>query len=142
MSWPIPSHHISPSGVRAVFVKIVFARHESMALGFVFIDVYGATPKKPYSGLIAYKRPSFPNFIQAISSPTHSTFHPGIVGISIARFVLPHALGNAAAKYFLIPAGFVIPIMSICSASQPSLRAILEAILRAKHFFPRSAFPP
>jgi hypothetical protein len=41
--------------------------------------------------------PSAWNFIQAMSSPMHSTFQPGIVGCSIARFVLPQALGNAAA---------------------------------------------
>jgi hypothetical protein len=35
--------------------------------------------------------------IQAMSSPTHSTFHPGRVGCSMARLVLPHADGNAAA---------------------------------------------
>jgi len=55
----------------------------------------GATPKKPYSGLIAYRRPSSPNFIQAMSSPIVSTVQPSSVGISIARFVLPQALGNA-----------------------------------------------
>ncbi len=57
----------------------------------------GATPKKPNSGLIAYRRPSAPNFIQAMSSPMVSTFQPGTVGTSMARFVLPHADGNAAA---------------------------------------------
>ena len=36
-----------------------------------------------------------PNFIQQMSSPTVSTFHPGIVGTSIARLVFPHAEGNA-----------------------------------------------
>ena len=56
----------------------------------------GATPKKPASGLTAYSRPSWPNFIHAMSSPIVSTFQSGSVGISIARLVLPHALGNAA----------------------------------------------
>ena len=59
--------------------------------------VPGATPKKPNSGLIAWRRPSAPNFIHAMSSPTVSTFQPGIVGMSMARLVLPHADGNAAA---------------------------------------------
>jgi len=49
----------------------------SIALGLESMEVPGATPKKPFSGLMAYNRPSLPNFIQAISSPTHSTFHPG-----------------------------------------------------------------
>ena len=71
----------------------------SIAFGFVFMLVPGATPKKPYSGLIAQSRPSGPNFIQAMSSPTVQTFHPGSEsgGTSIARFVLPQALGKAAA---------------------------------------------
>ena len=67
------------------------------ALGLVFSPVPGATPKNPASGLMAYRRPSSPNFIQAMSSPTVSTFHPGRVGMSIAMLVLPHAEGNAAA---------------------------------------------
>ena len=67
-----------------------------IALAFVCIPVPGATPKNPASGLIAYRRPSSPNRIHAMSSPTVSTFQPGRVGSSIARFVLPHADGNAA----------------------------------------------
>ena len=59
--------------------------------------VPGATPKKPNSGLIACRRPSSPNFIHAMSSPMVSTFQPGTVGMSMARFVLPQADGNAAA---------------------------------------------
>lgn len=53
--------------------------------------------------------PSSSNFIQAMSSPTHSTFQPGSVGQSIARLVFPHALGKAAAMYFFSPAGLVTP---------------------------------
>src|SRR5213075_1717514 len=87
----IPSHQMSPSGVIAQFVKIEFLAAVSIAFRFDFILVPGATPKNPCSGLIAYSRPSAPNFIHAMSSPTVSTFHPGIVGINIARLVLPHA---------------------------------------------------
>src|SRR3954463_11886074 len=49
----IPSHHTSPSGVMATFVKITFALSIRIALGLVASDVPGATPKKPYSGLMA-----------------------------------------------------------------------------------------
>ena len=83
-----------------------------------------------------------PNFIQQMSSPTHSTFQPGIVGVSIARLVLPHALGNAAAMKRDAPAGMVSFMISMCSAIQPSSRAIAEAIRSAKHFLPSSALPP
>ena len=92
------SHHTSPSGVRAhVGEDGVLGSGCSMALGLDSIEVPGATPKKPASGLMAYSRPSGPNFIQAMSSPTHWTFQPGRVGFIMARLVLPQALGKAAA---------------------------------------------
>ena len=68
-----------------------------IALGLVCSLVPGATPKKPNSGFTAYRRPSLPKRIQAMSSPRVSTFQPGIVGLSIARLVLPQALGKPAA---------------------------------------------
>ena len=49
----MPSHHTSPSSVSAVLVKMQLASRVSMALGFVLVDVPGATPKKPASGLMA-----------------------------------------------------------------------------------------
>ena len=91
---------------------------------------------------MAYRRPSSPNFIQQMSSPIVSAFQPGIVGTSIARFVLPQADGNAAAMYFESPVGFVSLRISMCSASQPSSRAITDAMRSAKHFLPSSALPP
>src|SRR5581483_7158763 len=103
----MPSHQTSPSTVMAQLVKMEFRVAVSMALGFDFMLVPGATPKNPYSGLMAYKRPSAPNFIHAISSPTVSTFQPGMVGTSIAKFVFPHAEGNAPVKYLTSPEGLV-----------------------------------
>jgi hypothetical protein len=138
----IPSHQTSPSSVFAQFVKIEFARTVAIAFGLVASPVPGATPKKPASGLIAYSRPSAPNFIHAMSSPTVSTFQPGIDGISIARFVLPHALGNAPVTNLTCPSGDVSLRISMCSAIQPSSRAITDAIRSAKHFLPSSALPP
>ena len=44
-----------------------------------------------------------------MSSPTHSTFQPGMVGSSMARLVLPQALGKAAAMYLFLPSGLVRP---------------------------------
>src|ERR1700720_1333767 len=90
-----PSHHTSPSSVSAVLVKMQLPSRVSMALRLVLLLVPGATPKKPASGLMAYRRPSGPNFIQQMSSPIVSTFHPGNVGMSMARLVLPHAEGKA-----------------------------------------------
>lgn len=78
-------------------------------LHFPIWYIPGATPKKPFSGLMALSCPLLSNFIHAMSSPTHSTLYPGSDGHIMARFVLPHALGNAAAIYLLRPAGFVMP---------------------------------
>ena len=134
---------MSPSSVLAQLVNTdVAARASSSAFGFVLRLVPGATPKKPASGLTAYSLPSWPNFIQAMSSPIVSTFQPGSVGIIIDRLVLPQALGNAPAMYFDSPSGEVSLRISMCSASQPSSRAMTEAIRSAKHFLPSSALPP
>src|SRR6516164_5020585 len=123
----MPSHQTSPSSVRALLVKMQLPSRVSMALGLVFELVPGATPKKPASGLMAYSRPSGPNFIQQMSSPIVSAFQPSRVGTSIARFVLPHAEGNAAATYAEAPSGLVSLRINMCSASQPSSRAIVDA---------------
>ena len=77
-----------------------------------------------------------------MSSPTVSTFQPARVGISIARLVFPHADGKAPVTYLTWPSGEVSFRISMCSASQPSSRAITEAIRSARHFLPSSALPP
>src|SRR5687768_13316908 len=92
-----PSHQTSPSSVSATLVNRQRSRSVARALGFVLSDVPGATPKNPASGLVAYRRPSGPNFIQQMSSPTVSTFQPGRDGMSMAMLVLPQADGKAAA---------------------------------------------
>src|SRR5881392_561162 len=75
--WSVmPSHHTPPSGVSATLVKIVFFASVAIALGLVFTDVPGATPKKPASGLIARSRPFSSGLIHAMSSPTVHTFQP------------------------------------------------------------------
>src|SRR5262249_22448662 len=91
------SHHTSPSAVSAQFVNTVFFSIVAMAFRFDFMLVPGATPKNPASGLIAYRRPSAPNFIHAMSSPMVCAFQPGIVGLIIAGFVWPRAEGTAPA---------------------------------------------
>src|ERR1700712_1333077 len=94
----MPSHQMSPSSVSATLVNSELPwAIVRIAFGLVFQPVPGATPNRPYSGFTAYSRPSSPNFIQAMSSPSVSTFQPGMVGSKIARLVLPQALGNAAA---------------------------------------------
>ncbi len=77
-----------------------------------------------------------------MSSPIVSTFQSGRVGTSIARLVLPQAEGKAPVTYLTSPSGEVSLRISMCSASQPSSRAIAEAIRSAKHFLPSRALPP
>src|SRR5258706_2731438 len=140
----MPSHQTPPSGVSATLVKIEFFDRVIIAFGLVFAEVPGATPKKPASGLIARNRPLASGLIQAMSSPTVQTFHPSKPGggMSMAKFVLPQALGNAAVTYVFSPCGFSTPTISMCSAIQPSSRAMFEAMRNAKHFLPSRALPP
>src|SRR5437773_11800672 len=53
----IPSHQTPPSGVSATLVKMVFFESAAIALGLVFFEVPGATPKKPASGFRARRQP-------------------------------------------------------------------------------------
>src|SRR5271157_1921550 len=95
----MPSHQTPPSGVRATLVKMELRESAAIAEGLVLTLVPGATPKKPYSGLMARRRPFASGRSHAMSSPTVETFQPSIVlgGISMAKLVLPQADGNAAA---------------------------------------------
>ena len=93
-----PSHHGSPDGASATFVKIAFERTIRVACGFVPGPVPGATPKKPHSGLIARSWPWGSTHSQAMSSPSVHTRQPGSRETTMARFVFPEALGMAAAR--------------------------------------------
>src|ERR1700693_4924052 len=115
----MPSHQTSPSRVMAQLVKTEFLVTLSIALAFDFMLVPGATPKNPYSGLIAYRRPAVGNFLHAMSSPIVSTCQPGMVGMSIDKLVLPQADGNAPAMYLACPDGLMSLSINMCSASQP-----------------------
>src|SRR5688572_20408555 len=100
-----PSHHGSPDGVMATFVKIVFERTICVAFGLVLGLVFGATPKKPRSGLMARSWPVESMCIHAMSSPTVHARQPGREETTMERFVLPEALGIAAARYVTRPSG-------------------------------------
>ena len=126
-----PSHHTSPSSVSATLVKMQLPDRLANAFGLVSGPVPGATPKNPFSGLMARRSPLSSKRIHAMSSPSVSTFHPGTVGTSMARFVLPQADGNAAVTWRTSPEGSVTLEMSMCSANQPSSRAIVEAMRSA-----------
>src|SRR5689334_19368976 len=95
----IPSHHTPPSGVSATLVKMVLRESVAIALGLVFCEVPGATPKNPASGLIARKQPWASGLIHAMSSPTVQSLQSlsPSGGTIMAKFVLPQELGKAAA---------------------------------------------
>ncbi len=131
-------------GVSATLVKIVFFARVAIALGLVFAEVPGATPKNPASGLIACSRPFPSGRIQAMSSPTVQTFQPSKPsgGISIAKFVLPHALGKLPRHRSSRPPDFRHP-QSACARPSSLHRAPCSTrCVSAKHFLPNSAFPP
>jgi len=52
-----PSHHTPPSLVSPTLVKTVFLAMVDIAWGLVLSEVPGATPKKPFSGLMALSLP-------------------------------------------------------------------------------------
>lgn len=56
--WSIPSQYTPPSLVSATFVNMVFLMIVAIALGLVLAEVPGATPKKPFSGLMALRFPT------------------------------------------------------------------------------------
>src|SRR5688572_27109489 len=72
-----PSPHGSPDGVTATLVKMVFERTIAVPFGFVLGLVFGATPKKPRSGLMARSCPVASTCIHAMSSPTVHARQPG-----------------------------------------------------------------
>jgi hypothetical protein len=53
----IPSHHTPPSSVSATLLKMVSLKMVAMAMGLLAMLVPGATPKNPFSGLIALSWP-------------------------------------------------------------------------------------
>ena len=102
-----------------------------MALGFDFMLVPGATPKKPASGLIG------------VELPVLAELHPGdVVADGLGRPArngrLDHREVGLAARrrerrsnVVALSSGEVSLRISMCSASQPSSRAIAEAIRSA-----------
>lgn len=56
--WSMPSQYTPPSLVSPTLVKMVFLQMVVMALGLVLAEVPGATPKKPFSGLMALRLPA------------------------------------------------------------------------------------
>ncbi len=116
-----------------------------MALGLVFSEVPGATPKKPASGLMARNWPvgvgldpgdvvAHGPYLPAVESGGRDQH--GEVGLAAGA-----REGGGDIGLLALP-GLSTPTMSICSAIQPSSRAMLEAMRRAKHFLPSRALPP
>ena len=141
----MPSHHTSPSSVSATLVKMTFACSVSIALGLVSYEVPGRDAEVAGLGIDRVQVAVRAGLIHAMSSPTVVTFQPSKPrgGISIAKLVLPQALGKRRGDVASSrPSGDLTPRISMCSASQPSSRPMTEAMRSAKHFLPSSALPP
>ncbi len=137
-----PSHQTSPSSVSAQLVKIVSCPIESIALGLVERSRSRSDAEEAVLRVDRAQAAVVVELHPGDVVADRLDLPAGSVGISIARLVLPQALGNAAATYLTAPSGEVSLRISMCSASQPSSRAITEAIRSAKHFLPSSALPP
>jgi len=87
-------HHTSPSGVSATLVKMVSLFTAAMQLALVSSEVRGRRRMRRFR-VDRVERPSACGLIQAMSSPMVVTFQPFSAsgGISMARLVLPQALG-------------------------------------------------
>ncbi len=141
----MPSHHTPPSGVSATLVKIVFRASVAMAFGLVLTEVPGATPKNPASGLIARSRP----FCVRLDPGDVVAHRPHLPALEARRaesawrsWSCRRRWGRPRRRRSSRPAGLSTPRISMCSAIQPSSRAMLEAMRSAKHFLPSSALPP
>ena len=61
---------LAPLGLVPATIGLGGPLYAAIAFGFVLLEVPGATPKNPASGLIACSRPFASGLIQAMSSPT------------------------------------------------------------------------
>jgi hypothetical protein len=137
-----PSHQTSPSSVRATLVKIELPCSEADGVRVGRL-VAGAGGHAEEAGL----------GVDGVEAAVLAELHPGdVVADGLA---LPareggdeHGhVGLAAGRRegagdVLLLARVGEPTMSMCSAIQPSSRAMVEAMRRAKHFLPSRALPP
>ena len=151
----MPSHQTPPSGlpsaptVSATLVKMVLRASVAMALGLVLsrcagrdaeeagLGVDGAQPAVGVGldpGDVVADGPDLPA-LEAGGRNEHGEVGlaagAGEGGGDVGLLGLPLASG-----------GDSTPRMSMCSAIQPSSRAMLEAMRSAKHFLPSRALPP
>ena len=144
----MPSHQTPPSGVRATLVKMVFLARVAMALGLVLARGAGGYAEEAGFGVdgaelaggvgldpgdVVADGPDLPA-VEAFGRDQH-----GEVGLAAGG---GEGGGDVGLFVCLLVGGDSTPRMSMCSAIQPSSRAMLEAMRRAKHFLPSSALPP
>ncbi len=139
----MPSHQTSPSAVSAVLVKIgvIVMRAHRVRVG---LDA-GARRDAEEPGLRVDRVQPAVGAEAASRRCRRRSSRPSSRAAS-ARASRGSSCrtptGTPPRRSGLSPAGGVSLRMSMCSASQPSSRAIVEAMRRAKHFLPRRAFPP
>ena len=122
----IPSTHIAIGGECGVGVDAV-TPEGFHGVGVGVVTGAWCNSEESASGLIAYRRPSSPNFIQQMSSPMVSAFKARIVGTSIADSSCHRPMGTQP-QCTEEPSGLVSFKMSMCSANHPASRAITEAM--------------
>jgi hypothetical protein len=143
----LPSHHTSPSGSNAHSYKSYRAlidRHR------VRIRLLIRPRQHAEIAELRIDRPQPPvlssTHIQTMSSPTVVIFHPWRLyfsgGISIAKFVFPQALGNAAATYVFSHSATSRRSAACAPPSTPAGSPENWRSAAPGHFFPSSAFPP
>ena len=106
-----PTTRCCRPGSCTTLVKMVPFLVDARALGLDFALVPGATPKKPFSGLMAHRRPSAPvthpgDIVAHAPAPCSPSSDSPRAESSMARLVLPQAEGKAAVIYRTSPWGF------------------------------------
>ena len=139
----MPSHQTSPSSVSAQLVKIELladrrhrvrvrllarARRDAEEAG-LGVDRVQAAVRRRTSSRRCRRRSSRPS-------------SPGASGSASRGSSCRRPTGTRPRRTSSSPSGEVSLRISMCSAIQPSSRAITEAIRSAKHFLPSSALPP
>ena len=141
----MPSHQTPPSGVKRDVGEDGVLRQRRHGVGIGLHRVPGATPKNPASGLMARRLPVRvgldPGDVVA-DGPDLPAFEIRRAESSWRSWSCRRRWGRRRRRRSSRPAGSSTPRMSMCSAIQPSSRAMLEAMRSAKHFLPSRALPP
>ncbi|TNN57567.1 hypothetical protein EYF80_032169 [Liparis tanakae] len=122
-----PSHHTPPSLVSPTLVNTVFLTMVAMAYGLVLSEVPGATPKKPFSGLMALSLPAG----RHTNTHTHTHTHTRDAGVKQSpRTWIRRARDGTASSCSPWPSNFIHAMSSPThSTFQPGRAGFIMAKL-------------